>query len=144
MISDEMVTELVSVMSMFHHKDKQRGMSDNLQGEPMVLAYIMHHEGPITPSAISRGTRMTNARVAAVLGVLEKKGLISRSVDEKDKRRFLICLTEQGKEFAREKKRELFSDTRNLLEFLGEEDGRELIRLMKRIQEWTPPCQKSL
>ncbi len=142
MVSDEMVIDFITTMKFFHHKEVQHTMSDNLQGEPMVLNYIMHHEGPITPGAISQGAGMTNARVAAVLGTLEKKGLIMRTVDPKDKRRFLITLTRQGEAFADDRKKELFNGIRQMLDFLGEEDGAELLRIMKRLKGWLPECQK--
>ncbi|MDO4616617.1 MAG: winged helix DNA-binding protein [Lachnospiraceae bacterium] len=115
-------------------------MSDNLHGEPMIMNFIMHQETPVTPGAISRGTGMTSARVAAALGNLEKKGLIRRTVDEKDKRRFLISLTEKGRDFAADRKRELFTTIQRMLEFLGEEDSAELIRILKRLKTWIPDC----
>ena len=77
--------------------------------------------------------------LAAVLGALEKKGLIVRSVDERDKRRVLVTPTERGLSLGRRKKQNLINAISYTFEQIGERDAREFVRLMKRVYDILPP-----
>ena len=52
-----------------------------------VLTYISKHGGSVIPSEISNEMGISTARIAAALGSLESKGLITRRIDERDRRR---------------------------------------------------------
>ena len=50
----------------------------------------------MTAGELSSRLSMTTSRVAAVLGILEKKGLLERENDAVDRRRVLVSLTQAG------------------------------------------------
>ena len=82
-------------------------MNAAMRGELAVLRLLSEEERALTAGEISRLLQMTTSRIAAVLGALEKKGLIVRSVDERDKRRVLVTPTERGLSLGRRKKQNL-------------------------------------
>lgn len=59
--------------------------------------------------------------------------MLKRVVDENDKRRIRVYITEDGKKFCIHKHREIINKVTTLLEHLGEEDAKEYIRIMKKI-----------
>ena len=82
---------------------------------------------------------MTTSRIAAVLGSLEKKGMILRQADASDKRRVQVVLTNAGSAFCLQRKEKVLQDMTHLLEQLGHEDAHHFVRIMERILHFTPP-----
>lgn len=139
--------ELYTALAMELHEAldrKKKGpphedVSASMRGEIAVMRLLMDEGTPVTAGSISKNLHMTTSRIAAVLGSLQKKGLILRICDEEDKRRVLVTLTERGIAFCLEKKQRVIDDTRYLLSQLGEEDARHFVRLMKRVHDIMPP-----
>ena len=103
------------------------------QGEMRILVMIhLLPQKPITPSSISELTGMTRARIAAALGVLEKKGYIKRAADTNDRRRVLVELTENGKRYTEEKLCEIQTLFNRFIEELGMDDTAKLIELIEK------------
>ncbi len=68
--------------------------------EFVVLRVIRREPEPhaITPTMICEALVLSPGGVTKILKQLEEKGLVSRSVDHRDKRRSLVRLTEEGEE----------------------------------------------
>ena len=79
---------------------------------------------------------MTTSRVAAVLGSLEKKGLLERENDAVDRRRVLVSLTQAGEALCEKRKAHFKSKIALLLSMLGD-DAPEFVRLLGRVFEIT-------
>ncbi len=134
----EMVDEFLQIMDYERKKHISQNMSNNMKGEPAIMHCICSHPDGVTPGEISKMTEMSSARVAAALGSLEKKGLVERKLDERDRRRVQITVTEKGKTFSEEKISCLVNKVTEMLTFLGEEDSKEFIRILHKLQEWNP------
>ena len=84
----------------------------------------------------SRTCEKSNApRTAAMLRALEEKGMLRRCADSYDRRRVVVHLTELGRQTAEQMHTTLCAHVQRVLEQLGEQDSRELIRLLGRITE---------
>lgn len=59
--------------------------------------------------------------------------MIVRVHDNKDRRKVYIYLTDKGKDFAKVKINTLHQHMNDLLNMLGEEDGKEYIRLTRKV-----------
>ena len=81
--------------------------------------------GQATPSAVSQ-----------TLKSLEEKGLIVRRRGEGDSRSVTISLTNAGHEFEKEGRRLHDERFMHMLEFLGEDDAREFVRIVNRMLEF--------
>lgn len=114
-------------------------MSAAMRGEMAVLRLLTEENRALTAGEISGLLTMTTSRIAAVLGALEKKGLIVRSADARDKRRVLVTLTEQGLSFSSRQRQRMLLAVSHTLSQIGEQDAREFVRLMKRVYSLLPP-----
>ena len=85
------------------------------------------------PKDISSSLNVSSARVAAALNTLEKDRLITRNVDESDRRRTIIRLTEKGSATVAEKKETGINKIAQLFESLGKHDTLEYLRITQRI-----------
>lgn len=113
-------------------------VSKTMRGEMAVLRLLMNEGAPMTAGEMSRALSMTTSRMAAVLGALEKKGMLVRKADEADKRRVLAVLTQQGRALCEERKAHARRDMTQMLRRLGQEDAEHFVRIMKRIHEYIP------
>lgn len=88
---------------------------------------------PLLPSDLSEQIHASTARIAVVLNRLEKKGYVSRAIDATDRRRILVTMTEEGREYVETVRAHLCENMKSLLEELGEQDAQEYLRITKRI-----------
>jgi DNA-binding MarR family transcriptional regulator len=135
---ERLAHEYMEVMYQMRGKNAQKRVNDSLHGENFILSYISEHEDNVIPSDISNAMGITSARIAAALNSLEGKELISRRIDVEDRRRILIDLTDAGREQVYKQKQIMMSFITNMLEYLGENDAKEYIRIMKRLADKNP------
>jgi DNA-binding MarR family transcriptional regulator len=115
-------------------------MNESMRGEAYVLQYIAGHDGDVVPGDISNAMSVSTARMATVLKGLENKGLITRHFDSSDKRRTILKLTQTGAEQAEQCMNQMLHSTAKMLEYLGENDAREYIRILRRLSESNLKC----
>ncbi len=132
---ESLAKTLLNRMYLLNKTRPQRSLNEEMRGEGFVLQYIIHHEGSVLPSEISAFMNISTARMAAALGNLERKGLVTRRIDPSDRRRVLVDLTDAGKAFASRKQQLMLRHTAQMLERLGETDAEELVRLTDRVME---------
>jgi DNA-binding MarR family transcriptional regulator len=104
-------------------------------GESFLLRLLALNNAPTHPSELQQYTCTSSARVAALLGTLEKKGLIAREVDQQDRRRVLVTITDEGKKRAECELAEMTASLEAVFRELGREDTEALVRLLERLFE---------
>ncbi|MCL2044815.1 MAG: MarR family winged helix-turn-helix transcriptional regulator [Oscillospiraceae bacterium] len=136
-----------------HNEDMQRMRSERPQriidestrGEGAVLRFVFDKDGEdVLPSEISKGIRISTARIAATLNSLEGKSLITRKIDPQDRRKILVQITDAGKEQAAKELAHLYEQTTNMLKHLGEHDAKEYVRIMKKFATMQRPSDNSM
>ena len=132
---EQLAGELMQKMFLMGNARPNMDIAESMRGEMIVLQYIIRRGCPVKPSEISRAIQRTTARVAATLNGLEKKGLITREIDEGDRRRILVKLTPAGRATVEERHREVMCMVSQMLSMLGEEDAREYVRLTGRLAD---------
>lgn len=135
---EKLAHEYMEVMFQMRKRSAQKKLNDSMHGEQFILFYISKHEGNVIPSEISAEMGISTARIAAALNNLESKGLITRIIDINDRRRILVNLTEAGYEQARQHYTMIMNITTNMLQYLGENDANEFLRIMKKLAEKSP------
>lgn len=135
---EQMAQEYLETMFYMRKVNSHKEIHDSVHGENFVLFFISQNGGKVIPSDISNEMGISSARVAAALNSLEKKGLIIRKIDTEDRRRILIDLTDSGREQVNSHFRMVMNMVKNMLQYLGENDAREFIRIMKRLAEKGP------
>ena len=109
------------------------GLTEFLQGEMKVLSYIAiaEHE----PGQLSSALEMTAGRIAGILRSLEKKGYITRRTDIADRRRVLVSITEQGREYINSSSEKLEQRLDMLVAEMGSENTVRVIESLKIYSE---------
>lgn len=130
--------EFMEIMNQMRKCNIHKPISDSMHGEIFVLLYISKHEYNVIPSEISNEVGISTARVAATLNSLEKKGMITRKIDVNDRRRILVEMTPSGREQIENHFKMIMKITTNMLSYLGENDAKEYIRILRRLAERSP------
>lgn len=105
------------------------------RGEDIVVKFVWNSDEPISPKLIAQHLHLSSARVAAILGSLEKKGLIVRNMSATDRRRITVTLTEKGQAEAQAKVQRMKKRMIKVFEEMGEEDTEQFIQLMTKFME---------
>ena len=116
----------------------QKHISESLRGETFAMQYIAYHDGPVLPGEISNEMGISSARIAATLNTLEAKGLVTRRIDERDRRRILVELTEAGRQREAVHAKHMLDVMVQMLKDLGEEDAKEFLRILKKLSSRVP------
>lgn len=105
------------------------------QGENGVLIYLGLVNNEISPSELSEKLNVSLPRIATVLTVLESKKLITKKVNENDKRKVIVAITDEGRKNVLERKEETIINLTKILENMTEEERSDYLRLSKRFIE---------
>jgi DNA-binding MarR family transcriptional regulator len=134
--------ELHDMFGMFKYghivpKDAIKGLTPTEGTVLMQIARFSAHAGRAPRVGdVVRSTHVSPSALSQQLRSLEDKGLISRERDEDDSRKVSLHLTETGSEAAQEGMCFFRTIIDALEEHLGEDDLRELVRILKRIDEF--------
>ncbi len=130
--------EMMHIMHRFHKSNPRKPLNASMQGEAFVMQYLCHQNREVLPGEISNEMNISTARIAATLNGLEVKGFITRRIDPNDRRRILVKITDQGLEDALMHHKEMMAHTTTMLEMLGEEDAKNFVRILGKIQASGP------
>lgn len=129
--------ELLQVLTQLTHHLDLESPEQLARGEGALLRYLALRHNGATAGELRDAMGVGSGRVANALKRLEAKGLITRSPSEEDGRVVLVYLTQAGRSYIMERYRRLLGWTTMLMEELGEEDSREVLRLAHRLLEAT-------
>ena len=102
---------------------------------------FMEREGKVVrPGDVARICRLSPSAISQTLKSLETKGLIVRTRAEGDCRAVSIELTDEGRAMNEAGRKLHDARVDDLIAFLGEDDARELIRIMRRMFEFEETC----
>ena len=127
--------ELLNNMHLLHKAKFQKNINEAMQGEAFVLQYITHQKGDVLPGEIGNEMDVSSARIAAALNNLESKGLITRRIDLRDRRKILVGITPEGKVLAQQQQQAVIAGASKMLALLGEQDAREYVRITCKLAE---------
>ena len=74
----------------------------NITAPQLLCLLALRGRSGATPSQVADEVYLSRSTVAGVINRLEEKDLLQRKQDSRDRRRFLLTLTEQGREIAAE------------------------------------------
>ena len=132
----ELTEELVRLLDEYPREARDNRFSSTLRGEMAVMRLLHNSRQKMTAGELSSRLDMTTSRIAAVLGSLQKKGLLERESDEEDRRRVMVSLTEAGDRLCEKRKRHFMSKISKMLAILGE-DAPTFVHLLGRVFEIT-------
>ena len=135
---DVLAVELLEKMIALYKFKTHRHINEALHGESFVLQYIALKGGAVLPGDISLEMKVSSARVAAALNSLENKGLLTREIDKNDRRKVIVEITAEGRNFTEKHRNNIIYGATKFLNLLGENDAKEFVRIMGRVTEVMP------
>lgn len=123
--------ELIDALSKVYFMEAFSHLTEFLQGELMILYYLLENEdNEISPSDLSETLHISRPRITTALTGLRQKGLVSTDTSKEDRRRVYVDLTPKGKAYVQERKDNVEEYFNRYVDGLGEENTKELIRLI--------------
>ena len=105
--------------------------------------YLWKKKDGASPGELGKVMKTSTARIAAALNNMERKELVVRKADKKDRRKICVELTEKGKIQAQKWHNMPLLKVSQLMERLGEEDAKQMVHILKRINEIMPQMESS-
>jgi DNA-binding MarR family transcriptional regulator len=129
-----LATQLARVLFQFDRISPSLGNQNGLRKSEFVfLAALTRYAEPgsagIKASDLSNLLEVTPGAVSHMINVLEKNGYVERVSDPRDRRIVLIHPTDSGLAILEEAYQQLLVGLTGLVDYLGESDSREFIRL---------------
>lgn len=127
-------------------KFKKASVDGLTQGEQALLLVLVMNFGearlPLTVTELSGLLQITPAGVTHLLNPLEETGHIERLPDPVDRRIVRVGLTERGTRAAGILMKAVDEQLGGVVEHLGEEDSRTLVRLLTKAMECFTPTSE--
>ena len=132
--TDLLAQELVQTFAQFRRLGPPKGILHGFKsGEFFLLATLINSIQPgasgLKASELSAQLQVTPAAVTHIINDLEKEGYVERVSDPADRRIVLIRPTAAGLKMMEVANAKFEEGLKGLIEFLGEDDSREFIRL---------------
>lgn len=112
------------------------------------IRYLFEHDCVATPAQLTEFFGFSQARLTKVLSELESEGMVIRKQDTADRRRVIVYLTDKGLLEAGARHVARVGRLVVLLEYLGERDAAELVRILKKLHSSPylnpPPKEESV
>ena len=134
-----LMDNMFSVARLIHHLGEsglnEAGMSLAQYRILMHLFFAenMSERGELNPSEISERQGVSRNTVSSLIRNLEDEGLITRRLDQHDRRKFNISLTENGRSFVSQYAREHFGRIGQCFSSLTETEQEMLSHLLTKI-----------
>lgn len=113
---------------------EQKGkLNLTIRGENAALLLI-YNDDQVSPKDISEILQVSTARVATILNNLEKKKLITRKINPKDRRQIIITLNNNGKTVAKNIINKHLVISSLIFEKLGLDDTLKALELLEKVK----------
>ena len=106
------------------------------------MRLISLNGGWIYPKDIEKEMGVSSARIAKIINSLEAKNLIERETNKNDRWRTIVTLTEKGRKFESLKKDRMDFAIITMFELIGEEDSKNFVRIVEKIETSMSPIRK--
>ena len=131
MSKEDLKLELIDSLEKIYYMEAFSQLAEFLQGELFLLRFLSLNKGEeIVPSELSERLHMSRPRVTATISTLRKKGFVNTELDKKDRRRLKVRITKKGIDYIIKKQTIVNENFEEFINGIGEDDSRELIRIV--------------
>jgi len=115
--------------------DFVKSMADDAitPGQFGVLSIISENPG-LNQSSLAKTIGIERSTMVGVIDGLERRGLVTRTRSETDKRSYVLALSHQGAQQLKHTREKVSDHERRMTESLSAKERRQLIRLLKKIR----------
>lgn len=96
----------------------------------------MNDGKPVKMNEISSYFDITPPAVSQIVGRLEKSGYVKREVMEHDRRSVYVFIQENTLDIIKQIEKQMNEEMVNMIQYIGEEDTKTLIRILQKISEY--------
>lgn len=140
--SDLVMAFMETLEGLKRYRRWPRGGEDlPIRNNAMMLLMFLHHNLPhdapgIQPSELGEILGLTRPTITSLVNTLEEHGFVERINDDEDRRVVFVKPTTQGEDLVHQSKAVFLQNISEILDYLGTEDGKEIVRIMGRIREF--------
>ena len=98
--------------------------------------FLLDEAGTITQRRLSHILEIRSTSLSEILSKLEKKGYITRTLSETDKRTYIISVTSDGRKEAQRVRSIRLKEHHELTDPLSDEDKYALYKILEKIKEY--------
>lgn len=136
MANEDLTRELLKIFIMlkkshFHDIVEIKELNQNQK----IVLFIMHDisvGNKVSLSDIRQKICLAPSTVTAIITSLEEDGLIERNIDKNDRRNIFLQITPKGLEYTNRAHQNMMKNLNQYIDYMGEEDARTLLRLVKK------------
>lgn len=123
--------KLIESLGKIYYMEAFNQLTEFLQGELYVLYFLaQNQDAEINPSILSNNLHISRPRITATLSTLRKKKYVETINCDYDRRKVLVIITSEGLNYIERKKKNVDKYFELFIKGLGEENSKELIRLI--------------
>ena len=122
------------VINTLRRENNKLILKHNLTLGQFAVMEALYSKGRLSTGEVMEKILTTSGNIPVIVKNLEKDGFITREQDESDKRRFILDLTEKGKDLMDEIVPENLKFMDELISLWDDEDKKELIILMNKFR----------
>jgi DNA-binding MarR family transcriptional regulator len=115
----------------------------NLGAQQFIVLKQLQRMGPTSQTGLADALGMDYSNLAGVCSELYDRGLLERSRDESDRRRYVLELTAEGTQLVADADNTIGSGEEELLSTLSEEEQEQLGELLRRVADTLRLCPGS-
>lgn len=131
MSKEDLKLELIDSLEKIYYMEAFGQLAEFLQGELYLLRFLaLNNDEEIGPSELSERLHMSRPRITATISALRKKSFLVTELDEIDRRRLKVKITEEGIAYIIKKQANVEENFTEFINGIGEKDTRELIRIV--------------
>lgn len=132
----EMINSQMSLVMDLNQELKE--VHDEFRRRDLVyLSYILSNdEEGVTMSQIAKHFKVTPAAASQIITIYENKGWVERERSKTDRRTVYVKVTDEIREKLNKKNEEQKEKYTAMMEYLGEEDSKNLMRILGRVKEY--------
>lgn len=135
MATREQIEIILSYMDKYDPVETYKKMLESNGGINAALRFLYESKEPVTAGRISKEIKVSTARVAVLLKKMEAKGLIEKTVHEKDARVTIVRLSEHGVKTAEAFRADMYEKVNKMIDTIGMERMLEFSRTMDEVHQ---------
>jgi DNA-binding MarR family transcriptional regulator len=94
--TDEVAASLRSTVTRLVRQLRKQNISSDFSNAELLTMGLLDQHGKLLPSALAEMERISAQAISQILNRLEEVGCVNRVMDETDKRKSVVSLTEKG------------------------------------------------
>ncbi|MCI2068942.1 MAG: winged helix DNA-binding protein [Bacilli bacterium] len=126
---------LGQILSKYFNHPSEKETGNVAKGQMKILVSLAEHPEGLHSGELCPQLNVGTGRIANALKELEKKGLVKRVSDEKDRRMTLVFLTEEGHKAVEDGTRCFLLRLEKTIEGIGEKEFNHLLLTLERIND---------